>query len=292
MRPVKAATFSCQRSSNGPLTPVTRTLSSATSISPLPCRISAVSERLITNQAPGWPAALRSLDAQVEEMSGAGDARVVAADGLLAFPGELLVRKLEPVGDECAQVGFDDPLVLRGRRDDLRVGDGAVGVELVAMVDQAAWRLGAAESGCLARRDLDVRGIGRLVVADQPECFVARVEDLDGADDDAAERVGAGGSESGGAGCVGCRPGQTVEVQAVPGHGPDQVRSAVGEHGVQGGGVRNLQFGEVLVVFAGCDVKALAGDDASAGDRVLGGMTERDEVVGMAKVREWEGGHP
>jgi nitrate reductase alpha subunit len=42
---------------------------------------------------------------------------------------DALGRELEPTGDERAEVGFDDPLVLRRGRDDLRVGDGAVGAD-------------------------------------------------------------------------------------------------------------------------------------------------------------------
>jgi hypothetical protein len=56
--------------------------------------------------------------------------------------------------------------------------------------------------------------------------------------------------------------------------------------------VRNLHFGEVLVVFAGSDVEALAGDEAPAGDRVFGEMAERDERVVAVEVGEREGGDP
>jgi hypothetical protein len=56
--------------------------------------------------------------------------------------------------------------------------------------------------------------------------------------------------------------------------------------------VRDLRFGEVLVVFADGDVKPPAGHDVPAGDRVFVRMTERDERVVAVEVRKREGGHP
>ena len=61
------------------------------------------------------PALLLPLDFQFEKMRGAGNARIVVADGLLALAGELGVVEAEPGLREGAQVGLDGRLVLGGR---------------------------------------------------------------------------------------------------------------------------------------------------------------------------------
>ncbi len=58
--------------------------------------------------------------------------------------------------DDVAQVVLDRELVLRGRRDDLRVEDRALGVDPVAVVEQPARRLAHAVAG--ARDGLDRHG--------------------------------------------------------------------------------------------------------------------------------------
>jgi hypothetical protein len=68
----------------------------------------------------------------------AGDAWVVVADRLLAFPLQLVVAKVEPARDEAAKVILDSGLVLRGWWNDARRGDEAVRVELVPVVENAA----------------------------------------------------------------------------------------------------------------------------------------------------------
>ena len=225
-------------------------------------------------------------------MGRAGDARIVVAHRLLAFPGQPVMRQVEPRPDELAQVGLDDPLVLRGRGNDFRVGDGAVRGNPVPVVEQPARRLGAAVPGRLRRWHVDRWRIRRLVVLDEPQRLLARVDEFDGADDDAAERVGAGGAQPGGAG-GGCRRLRQVSgVHAVPGHRADHVGPAPVQHRVQRRGVRHLELGEVLVVVFGRDVEAAAGDDPVTHDRVPGGVAQRDELVVAAEVREPERLHP
>ena len=94
-----------------------------------------------------------------QEMRRAGDAGVVVADRLLAAVAQRVVGQVEPAVDEARQVVLDARLVLRGRRHDLGVGDRAVGVEPVAVIEQAARRLGRAVAGAGAR--LDRRRTGR-----------------------------------------------------------------------------------------------------------------------------------
>ena len=131
-------------------------------------------------------------------MRGAGDARVVVPDRLLALAGELGVVEIQPRLDERAQVGLDGRLVLRRRGDDAGAGDDPVLADLVPVVQGASGRLRdpAADRG--TRVHLDGRAGGRLVGVDDPKCLVDRVDDLHGAHDDAAERVVAGRTEPGG----------------------------------------------------------------------------------------------
>ena len=77
--------------------------------------------------------------------------------------------------------------------------------ELVAVVEQAARRLGDPVADRRPRSRLDRRRIGRLVGIDQPHGLVACVEDLHRTDHDALERVAAAGADAGLLGSLGER---------------------------------------------------------------------------------------
>src|SRR4051794_14500437 len=128
-------------------------------------------------------------------MRRARDARVVVADGLLAEVAQPVVLELEVAGEEAAQGGLDRGLVLRGGRDGLRLEDRAVLVEPIAVPAQSARRLGPAAAAARSRRYLHVRRVGRLIGGDQAQRLVERVEDLEAAHHDAAERVAADRAE-------------------------------------------------------------------------------------------------
>ena len=98
-----------------------------------------------------------TLDGQLEEVRRAGDARIVVADRLLAAQRQLVVGQIDVALDDGTQVLLDRALVLRGRRDDPRVDDRAVVVDLIAVVQQAARRLGRAVADGPPRDDLDRR---------------------------------------------------------------------------------------------------------------------------------------
>ena len=49
-----------------------------------------------------------------------------------------IVRQVEHVADKTGEVFFDAGLVLRGRRDDARVGDRPIRFEPIAMREDAA----------------------------------------------------------------------------------------------------------------------------------------------------------
>ncbi|HEU5204140.1 MAG TPA: hypothetical protein VFU17_07585, partial [Candidatus Limnocylindrales bacterium] len=89
-------------------------------------------------------------------MGGAGDARVVVADRLLALAGELSGGQVQAGLDEAAQVVFDLLLVLGGGRDDAGGGDQAVGIDAVTVVEDAPGLLVAAVAERRAGLDLDV----------------------------------------------------------------------------------------------------------------------------------------
>src|SRR5581483_2615691 len=93
--------------------------------------------------------------------------------------------------DDGAQVVLDRALVLRRRGNDLRVDDRPVPVEAVPVVEEAARRLADPEAGPGDRSDLDEGRIRLLVGVDQPQRLVARVHELDAANDDAPECVAA-----------------------------------------------------------------------------------------------------
>ncbi len=76
-----------------------------------------------------------TLDGEREEVGRAGDAGIVIADRLLAAQRELLVGEIEFAFDDRPQVLLDHELVLRCGRHDPGIEDGAVLIDLVAMVD-------------------------------------------------------------------------------------------------------------------------------------------------------------
>ena len=84
-------------------------------------------------------------------MRGAGNAGVVIADALLAAVADDVIGLIDDHGGDGGKIGFDARLVLRGRRHDARVFDGAVGCEVIAVPADAARRLGAAKAGAGAR---------------------------------------------------------------------------------------------------------------------------------------------
>ena len=104
-------------------------------------------------------------------MRRARDARVVVPDQLFAAVRELVFGELDVVAHELAEVALDRELVLRRRRDDLRVEDDALVVELVPVIEQAPRRLGRGAADAGARRDLDAWAIGARVRVDDPEGF-------------------------------------------------------------------------------------------------------------------------
>ncbi len=73
------------------------------------------------------------------------------------------VGKIETALDDGAQILLDRELVLGGRRHDPGVEDRAVLVDLVAVVEQAAGRLGGAVADRASRRHLDRGRIGLLI---------------------------------------------------------------------------------------------------------------------------------
>ena len=112
--------------------------------------------------------------------------------------------------------------------------------------------------------------VGRLVGVDQPQRLVERVEDLDRADDDAAERVAADRRRGPASAAASRASGESrVEVERVAGERPDEVGAALAQARVQRGRVLDVLLDEVLLVLAGRDVEPAARDEPAALDRVL-----------------------
>src|SRR6266571_3512523 len=122
----------------------------------------------------------RPVHAEGQEVRGAGDARVVVPDGLLAPPGQLVAGEVQKPLHHLPEVLLDDRLVLRGGRDDLGVLDQAVVPHPVAVVQDPAGGLGDAVAGGAAGVHLDPERVRRLVFLDQANGLVAGVQQLDG----------------------------------------------------------------------------------------------------------------
>ena len=129
------------------------------------------------------------VDRQVEEVGGARDARVVAADQPLEAAGRLLVRQVEDRRREAGEVGLDRGLVLGRRRHDRGRADDPGLVHLVAMEQQAARRLGRPGGDAGGGPPRDGRLPRPLVGVEQVARLGGRVDELDRPREDAPEDV-------------------------------------------------------------------------------------------------------
>ena len=78
-----------------------------------------------------------------EKMRRARNARVVVADTLLATSLQRIVVQIEGGVRDFSHVFFDDPLVLRGGRNEAGFEKRAVVIEAIALIKDAARCLGA-----------------------------------------------------------------------------------------------------------------------------------------------------
>ena len=96
-------------------------------------------------------------------MRRAGDTGIVVADRLLAQPAQAFVIHIQVALHHVAQVFLNRALVLRGRRDYLRLEDGPGGVHAIAVVEQPSWSLARSVAAAGSRVDLDRRGVRLLI---------------------------------------------------------------------------------------------------------------------------------
>ena len=180
------------------------------------------------------------------------------ANGLFAAVTQSVVRQIEPSVGENLQILFDARLVLRRRRDDAGVGDLSIGIEAVAMIQHAARRLGRRIAGSRARLDFDRRPLRLFVVVDDAQRLVAGVKNFDGANDDAAEGIGADRSKS----CVARRLARDRRerrgVQRVARQGPGEIGAARLDVRMQRGRMFDVALLEMFVIFSGGDVEPAA----------------------------------
>ena len=119
--------------------------------------------------------------------------RIVCSQRSLQF----LIGEVDVLFDDGAEVLLDRELVLRGGGDDRRAQDRAVVVDLVAVVQKPARRLGGAVAYAATRLHLDRGAVRLLVAVDDGERLVTSLHELDAADHDALERVAAIGPQAG-----------------------------------------------------------------------------------------------
>src|SRR5208282_1571890 len=108
---------------------------------------------------------------------------------------QVVVGEIQESADEASEVLFDAGLILRSRRYNPGFRDRAVRFDPIAVVEKSPRRFGGAEAHAGARLDGDRRPVRLFVNVDNAERLVAGIKHLDGADHDAAIRIGAGSSE-------------------------------------------------------------------------------------------------
>ena len=103
----------------------------------------------------------------------------MVANRLLADVAQLEVGQVAVARDDSSQVLLDRQLVLRRRRDDLRVEDRAVGVEAVAVIEEAARDAGL-EAPCRDPfRSIVVRSVELVYACDEALRLIAAYEEPD-----------------------------------------------------------------------------------------------------------------
>src|SRR5574340_688432 len=102
---------------------------------------------------------LITVEVKFQKMCGAGNARIVVANGLFAPPLELVLSICEVVRYELPKVPFDCLLVLRGGRDDFSFTDYSVFIDTIVMVKNAARRFRASVSPCSVGVNGDARSV-------------------------------------------------------------------------------------------------------------------------------------
>ena len=115
----------------------------------------------------------------------------MVAYALLATSLQRIVCEIESGIRDFSHIFLDDALVLRGRRNETGVEDRAVAIEIVTVVEYAARRFtaGVAHSGMRLGRDKGP--CWRLVGGDQTQRLITRIDDLERANEDAAEWIAA-----------------------------------------------------------------------------------------------------
>ncbi len=117
----------------------------------------------IINIFDGTRSSSVAIDGELEEVRCARDAWIVVADRLLALQGQLLVIEIDGLFDILPQIALDDLLILRRRRHNFGVQDCPGLVESVAMIQDAARRLGAGVANSSAWSNLNRWPIRRFV---------------------------------------------------------------------------------------------------------------------------------
>src|SRR6266571_9540513 len=111
-------------------------------------------------------------------MGGAGDARIIIANGLLTLPGQVLIRKMQRLRHKVPEIAFDGFLVLRRLRHALCTENLSLIVDAIAMIKRAARRFGtgiASRSSRLHRKRWRLR---HFIVLNDPQRLIKGVEDF------------------------------------------------------------------------------------------------------------------
>src|SRR6516162_4897400 len=103
------------------------------------------------------------------------DARIIVTDGLFTTPLQLWLGKSEEPGDKLRQILFDDPLILRGGRDDFRIENSPSIANAVTMVQNASrgFRTGTTSGGL--HWSGNCCSLWRFVLGDDAQRFVASI---------------------------------------------------------------------------------------------------------------------
>src|SRR3990172_1966342 len=206
---------------------------------------------------------------QIEEMGGAGDARIVIADHHLAAPAQRSFSLPDAQGPKRrSQVFFHARLVLTRGRNDARASHDTGGVDIVTMPEKSARRLGAAIAGAGARCDADIRCRWLVVNLQQTYPLAYRNHDLERACHNAVIHVAAGGFDAKAVREVPHRRRKTIKIEVQTPEWTDEVGLAVVQT-MQRRGMRFLMLDKPRLESIRGDIQPAIGDHPALVHRIL-----------------------
>ncbi len=235
---------------------------------------------------------LGTIHLQLQEVRGAGDARVVGTHQVLGGEGGLFLRQGNDLRSQGEQVIFDARQVLGGRRNDPGGLDAALIVNPVTVIEQTTRGLAGASAFPGFQLQLEMSRTCGGIGLDQRNGFYIKMDKFHGTCNQALVRIGNRQSD------VVIRQGlfsegqELVMVQVQAAERADQVMPAFAGMAVQGVRTADVFFDVTGFIFSDGQMAAPGGPDLAIDHGVFVGMMEGNELVINLQFRVGQGDGP